>query len=126
MSTDDASPDSFRPLYDQAIAALDTPPRAELPALQKLFPRDSVTELANVVNLCGSIDPRTRKLDILKSLDPYHIMSGHLTGRQRHSSTRIRCGLALMWASAPGPSGGRYWELQAWSLDTTTSPTPTE
>jgi hypothetical protein len=124
MSIDDASPSSFRPLYDQTIAALDTPSSAELPTLQKLFPQDSATDLENVVNLCGNIEPSTRKLDLLKSLDPYHIMTGHLAGRQRDSATRIRCGLALMWTSSSSAPRERHWEIQAWSLSATASPTP--
>lgn len=124
MQTDDANPSSFRPLFDATLAALDQPSKAELPALKKLFPHDSTDDLEDAVQLCGNIDPGTRKLDLLKSLDPYHLMTGHITGRKRDSSTRVRCGLALMW-TAGSISVGRHWEIQAWSLRATASPAPT-
>lgn len=125
MSTEDANPSSFRPLYNQTLTALDEPSGSQLPALQKLFRQESESELENVVGLCGNIDPSTLKLRLLNSLDPYHIMTGHLTGRKRHSSTDTSCGLALMWTSNSGPQGGRHWEIQAWSLRATSAPTPT-
>ena len=126
MSTGDANPSSFRPLYDKTLGALDEPYGSELSALRKLFPQESESELENVVGLCGYIDPSTLKLRLLNSLDPYHIMTGHLTGRKRNSLTDTSCGLALMWTSSSSPQGGRHWEIQAWSLRATSTPTPDE
>jgi hypothetical protein len=123
MSTNDADPHSFRPLYDTVLDALGEPSGSELPALQKLLPQESSDLLRKAVDLCGNIDPGTRQLDVLDSPDPYHIMSGHLTGRKRNSTATTSCGLALMWAAASTPIGGRHWEIEAWSL-ATASPTP--
>ena len=126
MSTTDADPGSFRPLYDTVLAALAEPSGSELPALRKILPQESTSMLQQAVDLCGDIDPSTRQLDVLGSLDPYHIMTGHLTGLKRNSRAHSSCGLALMWVAGSTPTGGRHWEVQAWSLDATTSPTSTE
>ena len=122
-TTEDANPASFRPLYDKTLAALDEPTGAQPAALQKLFPNEAAPKLANVVGLCGTIDPGTQKLHLLESLDPYHIMTGHLTGRERDSSAHTNCGLALMWTTPSRPGVGG-WEIQAWSLDASSTPTP--
>ncbi|GAB3611769.1 hypothetical protein [Humibacter ginsengisoli] len=124
LSTEDANPSSFRPLYDKTLAVLAEPSGPELPALRKLFPQEPESELENAISLCGNIDPGTFKLRLLNSLDPYHIMTGHLTGRKRHSLTDTSCGLALLLTSNSNPQGGRHWEIQAWSLRATSSPTP--
>ena len=126
MSTNDADPGSFRPLYDTVLDALAKPSGSELSALRKLLPQESTDVLQKAVDLCGDIDPSTRQLDVLDSPDPYHIMSGHLTGRKLNSTAPTSCGLALMWVAASTPTGGRHWEIEAWSLDATASPTPTE
>ncbi|GAB3797581.1 hypothetical protein GCM10028798_09040 [Humibacter antri] len=126
MSTNDADPGSFRPLYDTVVDALAEPSGSELAALRKLLPQESTDMLRKVVDLCGDIDPGSRQLDVLDSPDPYHIMSGHLTGRKRNSTASTSCGLALMWVAGSTHTGGRHWEIQAWSLDATATPTPTE
>ncbi|GAB3395971.1 hypothetical protein GCM10027568_29080 [Humibacter soli] len=124
-SNDDADPGAFRPLYDQVMAALARPSRSELPALQQLLPQEPTDMLQRVVDLCGDIDTSTRQLHLVNSLDPFHIMSGHLTGRKRNSAANTSCGLALMWVASSTPTGGRHWEIQAWSLDSTPSPRAT-
>lgn len=124
-STEDADPGSFRPLYDQVLAALAEPSGSELPALRKLLPKESTDLLQKAVDLCGDIDPSARQLHLLNSPDPYHIMSGRLTGRKRNSTAETGCGLALMWVASSTPTGGRHWEIQAWSLDAKGSPAPT-
>jgi len=125
LSTDDASPTAFRPLYNKILTALDESTGSQMPHLRKLFPGEPAAGLENVVNLCGKIDPQARRVRFLRPLDPFHIMTGRLTGRERGSAANTGCGLALMWASNPGPAGGRHWEIQAWSLGARSSRTPT-
>lgn len=121
-STNDADPGSFRPLYDKVLAALAEPSGSGLPALRQLLPHEPTEMLQKALDLCGDIIPGTRQLHLLNSPDPYHIMTGHLTGRKRNSTAHTSCGLALMWAAGSSATGGRHWEIQAWPLDATPTP----
>ena len=124
-SDQDGDPGSFRPLYDQVLAALAEPSGSELPTLRELLPQESTDMLQQAVDLCGDIVADTRQLHLLQSLDPYHIMSGHLTGQKRNSTAHTSCGLALMWVGPSTPTGTWHWEIGAWSLHPTPSPTAT-